>query len=66
VKRDIQPYLRLLTELKQPPQHIMRMIYAPESDILTVHFREPNITDDSEMTEKASSCAMTLLVNSSA
>jgi uncharacterized protein YuzE len=28
------------------------MIYDPEGDTLTVHFREPNVADESEMTDE--------------
>jgi len=47
----LDPYLRLLPEIRRIPGQSMWMTYDAEADVLYINFTRQGIADDSELTD---------------
>ena len=48
---NVEPYLRLIPEVRSLPQKNIWMSYDEEADVLYINFRKPSVATDSEMTD---------------
>jgi uncharacterized protein YuzE len=48
---NVEPYLRLIPEMRNLPKKNLRISYDDEADVLYINFREHSVATDSEMTE---------------
>jgi len=48
---NVEPYLRLIPEVRNVPKKNLRMSYDEEADVLYINFREHTVATDSELTD---------------
>ena len=51
MRDHVEPYLRLIPEVRNVPKQNIRMSYDEEADVLYINFREHTVATDSELTD---------------